>query len=246
MRIGGFCASMVRICTGEVWVRSTLRSPVRPGREEERVVHLARRMALGEIQRGEIVIVGLDVRTFGDREAHVGEDRGDLVDHLADRMDAAALGRRRADRQRHVDVFGGEPRRRSRPRAARPCGRASASVTRSSAPLIAGPVVWRSSGAMAPSVFSSSETEPFLPSAATRTALDRRLVAGRGDVGHDSGFQRSDVVVIFVNGEIHVVIRPAVERALRAVGSGNRKPAPALPARVSQIEICRKLGKALA
>ena len=56
--------------------------------EEERVVHLPRRMAFGEVERGEVVVVGLDVRTFGDREAHVGEDRGQLVDHLADRMDA--------------------------------------------------------------------------------------------------------------------------------------------------------------
>ena len=31
MRIGGFCASMVRICTGEVWVRSSLRSPFSSG-----------------------------------------------------------------------------------------------------------------------------------------------------------------------------------------------------------------------
>ena len=31
MRIGGFFASMVRICTGEVWVRSTLRSPLASG-----------------------------------------------------------------------------------------------------------------------------------------------------------------------------------------------------------------------
>jgi hypothetical protein len=69
MRIGGFCASMVRICTGEVCVRSTLRFAVGPGRQEEGVVHLARRMALGEVQRGEIVIVGLDVRTFGDGES---------------------------------------------------------------------------------------------------------------------------------------------------------------------------------
>ena len=30
-------------------------------------------------------------RPFGDREAHVGEDLGDLVDHLADRMDAPVL-----------------------------------------------------------------------------------------------------------------------------------------------------------
>jgi hypothetical protein len=49
MRIGGFCASMVRICTGEVCVRSTLRLAVRAsGLPEERVVHLAGRMALGK------------------------------------------------------------------------------------------------------------------------------------------------------------------------------------------------------
>jgi hypothetical protein len=69
------------------------------GLEKESVVHLAGRMAVGKIERGEIVVVGLDIRTFGDGEAHVGEDRGDLVDDLADRVDAAALGRRRAHRQ---------------------------------------------------------------------------------------------------------------------------------------------------
>ena len=111
MRIGGFCASMVRICTGEVCVRSSLRSAVRTRRlEEEGVVHLARRMASREIQRGEIVIVGLDVRPFGDGEAEIAEDRGDLVDDLADRVDAAALGRRLAHRQRDIDRLGGEPR----------------------------------------------------------------------------------------------------------------------------------------
>ena len=52
-------------------------------------MHLARRVAGGEVQRREIVVVGLDVRPFGDREAHIGEDGGDLVDHLPDRMDAA-------------------------------------------------------------------------------------------------------------------------------------------------------------
>ena len=30
-RIGGSLVSMVRICTGEVWVRSTLRSPLWSG-----------------------------------------------------------------------------------------------------------------------------------------------------------------------------------------------------------------------
>ncbi|EGE58936.1 hypothetical protein RHECNPAF_253009 [Rhizobium etli CNPAF512] len=80
------------------------------GIEEEGVVHLAGRVAFGKIQRGEIVIIGLDIGTLGDREAHVGEDRGDLIDDLADRMDAAALGRRGAHRQADIDRFGLQPR----------------------------------------------------------------------------------------------------------------------------------------
>ena len=35
---------------------------------------------------------------------------------------------------------------------------------------MSGPLVLRSSGVIVPSVFSSAETEPLLPSAATRTA----------------------------------------------------------------------------
>ena len=46
---------------------------------------------------------------------------------------------------------------------------ASAAVTRSFSPLISGPCALRSSGVIAPSVFSSAETEPLLPSAETRT-----------------------------------------------------------------------------
>ena len=47
---------------------------------------------------------------------------------------------------------------------------ASASVTRSLSTLTAAPAVLRSSGAILPSVDSSAEIEPFLPSAPTRTA----------------------------------------------------------------------------
>ena len=46
----------------------------------------------------------------------------------------------------------------------------SACVTVSLARLIAAPCVLRSSGDILPSVDSSAEIEPFLPSAATRTA----------------------------------------------------------------------------
>ena len=73
-------------------------------------MHLARRMVGLEVELGEVVVVGLDVRPFGDRKAHVGEDRGQFVDHLADRMNAAGLGRRLAHRQRDVEPLGVEPR----------------------------------------------------------------------------------------------------------------------------------------
>ena len=71
-------------------------------------MHVARRMVFREIQLGEIVVVGLDVRPFGDGKAHVGEDRGHLVGHLGDRMDAADLSRRLAHRQGDVDALGVE------------------------------------------------------------------------------------------------------------------------------------------
>ena len=72
-------------------------------------MHLAGRMAFGEIQLGEVVIVGLDVGTFGDRKSHVGEDRVDLLEDLAQRMDAAGFRGRLAQRQRDVDGLGGKP-----------------------------------------------------------------------------------------------------------------------------------------
>ena len=76
---------------------------IRVGGEKERVVHLARRVAGREVELGEIIVVGLDVRPFGDRKAHVGENGDDLVHDLADRMDAPGLDSGQANRQRHVD-----------------------------------------------------------------------------------------------------------------------------------------------
>ena len=170
-RIGGFCAIMVRICTGEVCVRSSMREPSAFGAEIERVVHLARRMAFGEVELGEVEIVGLDVRPFGDREAHVGEDRRELVDHLADRMDAARprpvsrapAGSRRPSRWRAAHRA--RPRRARSRRAVSAVGDALLQAVDQRALLLA-----LAPASCAPSVFSSAETEPLLPSAATRTA----------------------------------------------------------------------------
>ena len=77
--------------------------------EVEGVVHVAGRMTFREVELGEIIVVGLDIGPFGDREPHVDEDRGELVHDLADGMDAADLRRRLAHRQRDVHGFGVEP-----------------------------------------------------------------------------------------------------------------------------------------
>src|SRR5262249_5210324 len=42
--------------------------------EKKGVVHLPCRVAIGEIEFGEVIVVGLDVRPLGDGEPHVGED----------------------------------------------------------------------------------------------------------------------------------------------------------------------------
>ena len=113
MRIGGFCYEH-----GADLHRARVRAQHQPRavggfREIERVVVLPRRMLGRDVERGEIVEVGLDVRTFGDREAHIGEDLGDLVGDLADRMDAALCERTEAHRQRHVGALAGELRAES-------------------------------------------------------------------------------------------------------------------------------------
>ncbi len=72
-------------------------------------MHLPRRVAFGEVERGEVVVVGLDVRPFGDGKPHIGEDGGDLVHHLADRVNASDRKRVGPGRQCDVDGFGGQP-----------------------------------------------------------------------------------------------------------------------------------------
>ena len=69
-------------------------------------MHRPRRVAFGDVERGEIVPVVLDLGTGGDGEAKVGEDLRQLVQHLADRVDRPA--RRGGGGQGQVNRFGGE------------------------------------------------------------------------------------------------------------------------------------------
>ena len=76
-------------------MRSTSREPSDALGQVKGVVFLTRGMFRRNIQRGKIVEVFLDVRPLGDDKTHLAKDRDDLVNGLADRVDAAF------DRERH-------------------------------------------------------------------------------------------------------------------------------------------------
>ena len=85
--------SMVRTCTGEVWVRSTrpdLDVAVAVGaRDVERVLHGPRGVVLREVQRVEVEPLGLELRALRDLPAHRDEDVLDPGHHRGDRVPGA-------------------------------------------------------------------------------------------------------------------------------------------------------------
>jgi hypothetical protein len=83
---------MVRTCTGEVWVRN-----------EERILHVPGRMVVGKVERLEVVVVGFDLRPFGDLEPETGEDAGDLLGD--DRKGMLAPQRRATTGKGDVDAL---------------------------------------------------------------------------------------------------------------------------------------------
>ncbi len=141
----------------------------------ETVVHRPRRMILGKIERGEIVPIVLDLGPGGDRKAEIGENLGELVHHLADRVQRFLACPPRLGASCRAS------RRRAAPRArhprAQPCAPRSPRSTASRRRWMRGPSAWRSSGVMPPSVFSSAVTSPCLPKAATRTASSAGMSA---------------------------------------------------------------------
>ena len=142
---------------------------------------LPRRMLGRNVERGEIVEVGLDVGALGDREAQIGEDLADLVHHLTHGMDAPFLERAFAHRQSDVGALGCEPlgKRRRRERAALCLQRLTDSVLEPIDGLAV--VSCAPRAAMRPSFAISSDTRPFLPSASTRTSSSARKVGSLGD-----------------------------------------------------------------
>ncbi len=76
--------------------------------EIQRVLHVARGMLVGHVERFEVVVVVLDLRAFEHLIAEPGEDLLHLLAHEAERM-TMADGRRAAG-QRDVDRVGGTAR----------------------------------------------------------------------------------------------------------------------------------------
>ena len=97
----------MRICTGEVWVRSTRREPSGPLREIKGVVLLPGRVLGRDVECGEVVEILLDMRAFGDLKAHLAKDGDDLVHGLADRMEPTGAGE--GYRQGDIGTLAGEP-----------------------------------------------------------------------------------------------------------------------------------------
>ncbi len=79
----------------------------RLARHEEGVMLLPGGVFRRDVQRVEVVPVGLDLRTFGHRESHIGEDRGDFLRDLRHRMDSPLPPG--PPRQRHVEPLGLQP-----------------------------------------------------------------------------------------------------------------------------------------
>ncbi len=97
-------ADLHRRCMGPEHVRRPVVALL--ARHVERVHLRPRRMVAGDVQRVEIVPVGVDPRPFGDGKPHLGKDRGHFLGHLAHRVDRALPPVARG--QRHVEPFGAQ------------------------------------------------------------------------------------------------------------------------------------------
>ena len=151
-------------------------------------MHFARGMPGRKIQLGEVVVVALDVGPLGDREAHFGEDHGDLVQHLADRMDAPGDDARRADRQRDVERVGLQPvPQRRRPQESAPRGESFGHLVLERVDRRAG-----ASALVGRHLAQRREhggDRAFLAQRGDPRRLQRAFVGGRGDGGQSLGFE---------------------------------------------------------
>ena len=80
------------------------RTVVALGTRHIKRIHLGtRRVVAGDVQRVEVIPIGVDARPFGDRKPQLGKDRGHFFGHLADGVDRTLP--RRARGQCDVQPF---------------------------------------------------------------------------------------------------------------------------------------------
>ena len=205
MRIGG-----VRVLHGAdlhrrgVGAQHHAALPSGARRQVEGVVHLPRRMLRRDVERGEIVEIVLDVRALRRREAHLAEDRDDLVDGLADRMDAALGSGPR--RQGDVEPLGGEPARRARGLGQRRLAR----LDRRGDRVLDGVERWRRPraaprAARPPSVLHQLGDLALLAQRLDARAVQRRQIGGGRDLPAEPRLE-------FVKFLVHA-LRPSCSRA---------------------------------
>ena len=128
---------------------------------------------------------------FGDREAEVGEDLGQLVHHLADRVDRCRCGASGAGSDRSSRSVAS--RRSSSASSSAALRAAIAAVTASRSAWIFGAFGRaRARRPSRPAIFSSAVTSPDLPSAATRTASSAARSAAAAMSASKRGLERVD------------------------------------------------------
>ena len=192
------------------------------GTEIEGVVHLPRRVLGRDVERREIVEVVLDVGPFDDPEAHVGEDRDQLVQHLADGMNGA--DRLRARRQGDVHPLGREALVQVRPLQRRAAcvdgiGQLALDLVEPRAGLLAGVDI-----EPAQALHRLGERR-FLAERRDTGLLQRGQVAGRLDPGQHALFQGVEVFQGPYSGGRAPVERRPLSRSRRARSA----PAPRRP-----------------
>ena len=123
-------------CSGSPSEPTSARAgPSEAGIDVEGVLEHPRRVPGRVVERGEVVVVVLDLGPLDDLVAEADEDVLDLAPGAGQRMQVAEPHGRRPG-QRHVDRLGGQPARRARPARAAPCAAAS-SASSSPAGLVA-------------------------------------------------------------------------------------------------------------
>ena len=149
------------------------------------------RMLGRDVEGVEVVPVALDLRPLGDREAEVGEDRGDLVGHLADGWMRACGGRPGAS---VTSAHSPATRASSAASASRARAAARAAVSSSFRALSAGPAVWRSSGRHGAEAAHQRRDLALLAEGGEAHLFEPRLVGGGGDGGQVLLAQAGDAV----------------------------------------------------